>query len=295
MNKSLTKEEVLAIASEMGVDASFIEKDFYAVQIIERVAGFECLGAKPVFSGGTSLSKAYGLIQRFSEDLDFKINNGSSFTVGQRKTIRHAFRDLIAGIDGLEIINVATANGGKQETLDVKYPQLFSISERLRQNLQVELFFDEDAVETEERKINSFIAHYAGEKEGVKINCNKPINIAADKFNAITWRIYQEGETIDYTLMRHLHDLCAIVARIKDTTRFKEKVLNNFEKKDRARVKEDISFEDTIRVTLKKLANSKSYKNGYIRFVDSMSYAPDAERISFDEALECFRKLSELF
>ena len=27
----------------------------------------------PVFCGGTSLSKGYGLIQRFSEDLDFKL------------------------------------------------------------------------------------------------------------------------------------------------------------------------------------------------------------------------------
>ena len=28
---------------------------------------------RPVFCGGTSLSKGYGLIQRFSEDLDFKL------------------------------------------------------------------------------------------------------------------------------------------------------------------------------------------------------------------------------
>ena len=29
--------------------------------------------ATPVFSGGTSLSKGWGLIKRFSEDIDFKV------------------------------------------------------------------------------------------------------------------------------------------------------------------------------------------------------------------------------
>ena len=292
MNKSPTKEEILDIAAEMGVHASFIEKDFYAVKVLEKVADFECLGVKPIFTGGTSLSKAYNLIQRFSEDLDFNINGGGNLTIGQRRTIRHAFRDLIASTDDLDIVNIETADGGKKEAIDVKYPQLFAIYENLRQNLQVELFFDEDEVETEEREVRSFISNYSQEKEVVKIRCNKPINIAADKFNAITWRIYQESEAIDYTLMRHLHDLCAIMAHTKDLSTFKKRVLNNFETKDRARLKEGISFKDTVRATLDKLTYSKVYRDGYAKFVDSMSYAPDVERISFDEALECFRELS---
>ena len=241
------------------------------------------------------MSKAYHLIQRFSEDLDFKIHNSGGLTVGQRRAILHAFRDLIGGIDGLSIINIETANEGKKEAIDVKYPRQFSIPENLRQSLQIELFFDEDEVETEDREVSSFISDYTDEKEAVKIRCNKPINIAADKFNAITWRIYQEGEAIDYTLMRHLHDLYAITAHAKDMRVFRERVLHNFKTKDSTRIKEGVSFKGIIQTTLDKLERSRAYRDGYTKFVDSMSYAPDAERISFDEALECFRKLSSQF
>ena len=62
-----------AIATELGVEPSFVEKDWHATQMIAAVAEAEYVGLQPVFSGGTSLSKGYGLIQRFSEDLDFKL------------------------------------------------------------------------------------------------------------------------------------------------------------------------------------------------------------------------------
>lgn len=295
MKKSLTKEFVEDIANEMGVHPSFIEKDFFAVKVIAEASKFECLDKQLVFSGGTSLSKGFALIQRFSEDLDFKINRSGNLTVGERRKIRHAFRDLVKKIDGLEILKCETADGGKKETIDVKYPQLFSIPENLRQTLQIELFFDEEDNTTEERVINSFISQYTGEKENARILCNQPLNIAADKFNAITWRIYNEGETIDYKLMRHLHDFCAISAYIKDKEKFKIDVLDNFAKKDRARVKANIAFEYILKETLNRLKNSKKYKDGYIKFVDSMSYAPDNERISFEDALGCFSEFSKLF
>ena len=62
-----------AVATELGVDPSFVEKDWHATQAIAAVAGVVQNGLRPVFSGGTSLSKGYGLIRRFSEDLDFKL------------------------------------------------------------------------------------------------------------------------------------------------------------------------------------------------------------------------------
>src|SRR5712691_1268686 len=51
-----------------GLREAIIEKDYFvteALRIIEQAAG-----SKVIFKGGTSLSKGWSLIQRFSEDID---------------------------------------------------------------------------------------------------------------------------------------------------------------------------------------------------------------------------------
>ena len=51
-----------------GLREAIIEKDYFvteALRIIEKEAG-----TKVIFKGGTSLSKGWNLIQRFSEDID---------------------------------------------------------------------------------------------------------------------------------------------------------------------------------------------------------------------------------
>lgn len=61
------------VATELGVDPSFVEKDWHAIRLVATVAGVREGDLALVFSGGTSLSKGYGLIRRFSEDLDFRV------------------------------------------------------------------------------------------------------------------------------------------------------------------------------------------------------------------------------
>lgn len=50
-----------------------IEKDFWVVWILERLFSLEKVKFHLTFKGGTSLSKVYGLIDRFSEDIDLSI------------------------------------------------------------------------------------------------------------------------------------------------------------------------------------------------------------------------------
>ena len=47
-----------------------VEKDFWVCWLLERIFGTHHFGAKVVFKGGTSLSKVFGVIDRFSEDID---------------------------------------------------------------------------------------------------------------------------------------------------------------------------------------------------------------------------------
>ncbi len=47
---------------------AIIEKDYYVTEALRIIA--QTAGDKVIFKGGTSLSKGWNLIQRFSEDID---------------------------------------------------------------------------------------------------------------------------------------------------------------------------------------------------------------------------------
>ncbi|GET25519.1 nucleotidyl transferase AbiEii/AbiGii toxin family protein [Prolixibacter sp. NT017] len=57
------------IAEETGMAPYAVEKDWWVVQTLSTVFSMP-VGSYLIFKGGTSLSKAWGLIERFSEDID---------------------------------------------------------------------------------------------------------------------------------------------------------------------------------------------------------------------------------
>lgn len=60
-------------ASRRNLTPVIIEKDFWVCWTLRRLTRSEDLAGHITFKGGTSLSKAYGIIQRFSEDIDLTI------------------------------------------------------------------------------------------------------------------------------------------------------------------------------------------------------------------------------
>lgn len=73
----LSKEEralFFGTAAEiMQMPFEIIEKDYWVVWVLERLFSFVKMKSHLTFKGGTSLSKAYGLIDRFSEDIDLSV------------------------------------------------------------------------------------------------------------------------------------------------------------------------------------------------------------------------------
>lgn len=68
------KKEVLAgVSQSVGLPTFVIEKDWWVVQTLRLITQMD-IADQLVFKGGTSLSKAWGLIDRFSEDIDLAIN-----------------------------------------------------------------------------------------------------------------------------------------------------------------------------------------------------------------------------
>ncbi|NOX52268.1 MAG: nucleotidyl transferase AbiEii/AbiGii toxin family protein [Gammaproteobacteria bacterium] len=64
------QRDALAVVAEgLGRPPELLEKDVWVVWVLDALSGLPD-ARNLVFKGGTSLSKAYGVIQRFSEDLD---------------------------------------------------------------------------------------------------------------------------------------------------------------------------------------------------------------------------------
>jgi predicted nucleotidyltransferase component of viral defense system len=74
----------LATSNRLGAPLQNVEKDFWVCWVLDLLFnGQKANEPRLLFKGGTSLSKAYGLIARFSEDIDitvFKEDLGQAFT-----------------------------------------------------------------------------------------------------------------------------------------------------------------------------------------------------------------------
>jgi hypothetical protein len=93
-------ELVNIVSAKVGLLPHWIRKDYWVVRVLDAVAREPELGSRFVFKGGTSLSKAWKLIDRFSEDVDLLLT-GVAFgpypeAKGER---RRVFKALQAAIE----------------------------------------------------------------------------------------------------------------------------------------------------------------------------------------------------
>jgi len=63
-------ELFLETATQKNITPAIAEKDFWVTFILERIFSDKKLASMLIFKGGTSLSKVYRVIERFSEDID---------------------------------------------------------------------------------------------------------------------------------------------------------------------------------------------------------------------------------
>jgi hypothetical protein len=61
-------------AERMGLPPALVEKDFWVCWTLKQLFSIEALRGCLMFKGGTSLSKVFGVINRFSEDVDLAVN-----------------------------------------------------------------------------------------------------------------------------------------------------------------------------------------------------------------------------
>ena len=82
--ESLFRQAVTATAAELNIPEIFIEKDYWVTYALHGIFHAP-IGKETVFKGGTALSKCFGLIDRFSEDIDLVVKHHGGETDNQLK------------------------------------------------------------------------------------------------------------------------------------------------------------------------------------------------------------------
>ena len=100
--------------SHPGVGQAAIEKDWWVSVTLKALFQTDCAGSL-IFKGGTSLSKGWGLIERFSEDIDLAISHSffgiNKSNKSQRDKLRKLSRAYIQGTLSVQLDEQLKAMG----------------------------------------------------------------------------------------------------------------------------------------------------------------------------------------
>jgi Uncharacterized conserved protein len=102
INKELFDQAVIMASEAMMINPAIIEKDYYVTYLLKELVAQE---PDIIFKGGTSLSKCYKLINRFSEDIDLTYdNNKHKMSEAKRRNFSHYVVEKIENC-GFELLN----------------------------------------------------------------------------------------------------------------------------------------------------------------------------------------------
>lgn len=118
-NTSEFKPTVEAAAERLKVSATAIEKDYWVSEVLRALAARHSRSF--VFKGGTSLSKGFHIVERFSEDVDILILNEGITRGGADRLMKEMGRVAAAGVGGTAT-PVGSSETGRHRSYQVSYP-----------------------------------------------------------------------------------------------------------------------------------------------------------------------------
>jgi hypothetical protein len=150
-----------------GLRPSFIEKDYYVTEAL-RAVNLAAEG-KIMFKGGTSLSKGWNLIQRFSEDIDIFLDPLAFAPPLGTNAINRELKRLRDAVSAQHIMSLVPEEsqtiGGFGRSDRFSYLQHFGSSGELANRVLVEVGTASGRQPVENRELISFLAQYLKEAE----------------------------------------------------------------------------------------------------------------------------------
>lgn len=286
-------EAITATSTMFGIEPALVEKDYFVTlflrKAVERIPGL-------VFKGGTSLSKCYNLIDRFSEDIDLTLDD-EHFTQSKK---RNSIKALIAVCDelGLELINKKTIEKhthGNFNCYDIRYPIIFP-SEDVKTELKVEMTYIQKCYPHEQGKAISYIGEFFAKNGNGRV-------VAEYELDAFTVQVQSLERTLvdkvfaicDYYLSkntvrnsRHIYDILKLLTKV-DVSDSNLKLLVENVRTDRKPNRTCLSAQDGANVPklLKKIVETEFFRQDY----DETTSKLLTGTVSYDEAIKSLQTL----
>ena len=279
-DKSIWKEIIETVAAEEHRSTQMVEKDtvqsMFLLELSKSVLPF-------VFKGGTSLSKAYELIDRFSEDIDLSMNRKP--TESEKKKTKNTIIG-IAEVLGLKLINPEDIQSRYNYNKYVfEYESLFS---DVPLEMIVETSFYQAVYPVDNHEVYSFIGRFC-EKRKITL----PISFEASKVNMKVQSLERTFidkvfAICDYRLQdmqdrdsRHLYDIAKLYSKIEINEKLD--TLIDEVREDRMQSKNNPSAqpEHNIPKMLREIISSRFYEADYNNITKKLLY----EDMSYENAI----------
>jgi Nucleotidyl transferase AbiEii toxin, Type IV TA system len=125
-----------AAAERLGISPTAVEKDYWVSEVL-RVLGREYDGDF-IFKGGTSLSKGYRLVERFSEDIDILVLPGERGRGTTDKLMKAMANAAATGVGG-SATGVGGSETGRHRSYEVAYPATRAPTALIRTSVLLEM------------------------------------------------------------------------------------------------------------------------------------------------------------
>ena len=228
-NRELFRDAILLTSQKLEVSEDIVEKDYYVTLILKKLSSIEY---PVVFKGGTSLSKAFQVIDRFSEDID--ITFIEHLGEARRKKLKYNILKSIADELGLVIRNFDSIESDKNlNHYDFYYESVIGdrVINAIPHYVKLETSLMSYAFPTEERELGNYLLDALGAEEEELI--------ATYDLRAFSMRVQSLNRTLidkvfavcDYYLQnkahrnaRHLYDIYKLTEHVEMNNDFLELV-----------------------------------------------------------------------
>ncbi len=210
------KDIILIVSEHQGLDPTIVEKDYWITSALYHLSKSEYKN-NVVFKGGTSLTKCYKDLHRFSEDIDIAILANDMTNSKIKKTLQKVEEIMSFELKSNEFDE--ERKSGDYRYTQFTYDSLFSGKLReLHPKIRFELTSFMHPHPYEHRKVGTFIEQYLNENgmhdviaefelEKFELNVLSIERTVIEKLASLIRMSYQEDLKEFQTKTRHLYDL----------------------------------------------------------------------------------------
>lgn len=297
---------ISATQAYITLPGAVIEKDYYVTQVIQTLSNIENDYFRLIFCGGTCLAKAHKVVNRMSEDIDFKIQIKNNENFSRSRLIKELkeFRTQIKAslrLPNLEIAENIARNEGKYLWIQLTYPHSFPINPILKPDLVLEFTLSDIRLSIESLLVKTIIEDTLEKVTlftPVQTQCVSVDETAIEKWIGLTRRISaieRDRHPDDHALIRHVYDLNLINQAGKINANFftlAKTIINNDAKQYKNQHPEySINPCDEIRQSLALLKNKPLWKERYQNFLRNM-VCDSSTAIEYENAMAVIEHIS---